>query len=214
MFGVRMLGNGDDGMGILGTGSVAPSLAWLWLLLSLPRGFSQGAVPGSGSPRSLHCMAAGWGLLLCPGLRCQGSFQGAGAPSLPGASTGAEHTPYAGVVAPGSPAITPGLCLSPAVKQARLSCPETQSCWQLHHSHCPRPASAGAGSPESGLGTPRGWAEGKWDPWHRTARASGVWHRHPAGPAPAAAGPGGSWQEEQNCGGGAGRTRTGSSAPG
>lgn len=78
----------------------------------------------------------------------------------------------------------------------------------------PQPLSPGQPVPEPparrvGLGTPRGWAEGKWDPWHRTAGASGVWHRHHAGPAPVAAGPGGSWQEEQDCRGEAGRTRTG-----
>lgn len=129
-----------------GCGSL-PTLRLVGVLL-LPRAGMPGLVPGTVGPR------------LCP---------------VP--AQGAEHTPCCrrGVL-PSSPAIACGLCLNPVVKQAPLSCLETQNCLAA----TPKPPSLGQPVPEpaaqrAGPGAPRGRAGGKWDPPGTPQPGRGSW---------------------------------------
>lgn len=78
---------------------------------------------------------------------------GSGASTLPDASPGASTRPGAGVECSWLLGITCGLWLSPTVKQARLTCPETHNSlaataqWRPQASQC---------QPRAGRDTPRG----------------------------------------------------------
>lgn len=104
----------------------------------------------------------------CPGPGFQGSLLGQWASTLPSASLGASTHPRPGVECSWLLGITCGLWLSPRVKQAPLTCPETQK--SLAATAHLRPQ-ARQGQPEREQGH-QGAHRGKWDPPAPTAGAS------------------------------------------
>lgn len=117
------------------------------------------------------CPSPGWcRSCFCPGPGFQGSLLGQWASTLPSASLGASTHPRAGVECSWLLGITCGLWLSPRVKQAPLTCPETQK--SLAATAHLRPQ-ARQGQPEREQGH-QGAHRGKWDPQHPQLGRAGV----------------------------------------